>query len=530
MSMDASSEVDVLIVGSGPVGATFGRILSDRMPHCRISMVDLGPQLSERAGAHVRNIADPAQRTAAQVLSQGPTRYRYDNPSLVERKVAGNHMVRTATLARPGTHLVGTPLADGEDLPMPAAAASSNVGGMRSHWTCACPRPRDSERIPFFDDAEFTRIYLKAEELLQVSTSVYPQSQLGSAIEDRLNAAFAATLSPSVGRMPLACQPSPDGKLYWTGPESILGDLADAKTAAKRNFTLLSDTLCRRVTVEGSRATGALVEHLPSGRRTAIAARVIILAADALRTPQILWASGVRPQALGHYLNDQPQLLCAVTFDVALDEAMSASRAEIESSSQAARPQMDAVVGVFWVPFKDRLHPFHGQVMHFDLSPVAMSPDGSQADADHVVGLGWFCPKDLRFEDCVLFSDGEVDYLGMPQMKICYALTDRDHANIAAAKEEQFRVAAHLGVIREGFEPKLLPAGSSLHYQGTVRMGLSPDDSVCDRDSKVWSVENLFLGGNGVIPTATACNPTLTSCALAVHACEKIIELLSAIA
>ena len=41
-------------------------------------------------------------------------------------------------------------------------------------------------------------------------------------------------------------------------------------------------------------------------------ARYVVVAADALRTPQVLFASGVRPPALGRYLNDQPQIVFAV--------------------------------------------------------------------------------------------------------------------------------------------------------------------------------------------------------------------------
>ena len=47
-------------------------------------------------------------------------------------------------------------------------------------------------------------------------------------------------------------------------------------------------------------------------------------------------------------------------------------------------------------------------------------------------------------------------------------------------------------------------------------------ESVCSPDSEVWQVPGLFVAGNGVIPTPTACNPTLTAVALAVRGARRI--------
>jgi len=69
----------------------------------------------------------------------------------------------------------------------------------------------------------------------------------------------------------------------------------------------------------------------------------------------------------------------------------------------------------------------------------------------------------------------------------------------------------------DGGAPRLQPLGTSMHYLGTTRMGLVDDGhSVCGPTGAVWGHPTVFVVGNGVIDTATACNPTLTSVAYAL--------------
>jgi C-glycoside oxidase len=483
--------VDMVVVGSGPVGSAFARAVWERAPDTRILMLEAGPQLTARPGVHVKNIADADARARAQVLSEGPG-------TEAAAASAAADGAPEAGRARPGTAFV-----DRDNPAFPDGALSTNVGGMGAHWTCACPRPGDGERIPFVP--ELDRLLTGAERLLAVRRDVFADSAQGRAILETLRATYGPVLpgDRTVDRMPLACA-SENGTPWWTGTDVVLGDLVDADV-----FELRPDTVCRRLDVDGTRVAGVEVEYLTTGRRERIEARTVFVACDALRTPQLLWASGIRPPALGRWLNDHTQVISGVKLDPRL----------VGEGGDARRGELDAVVGVFWVPYSASAHPFHGQVMHLDLSPIEIV----DAPGEHVVGLGWFVAKELRAEDRVTFSDTELDAYGMPRMRIEYALTARDREGVEAAIADQARGAAALGEQVPGRGPTLVPPGSSLHYQGTTRMGESDDgESVCDPWSRVWGYDNLLVGGNGVIPTSTASNPTLTSVALAIRAAEAV--------
>jgi C-glycoside oxidase len=165
--------------------------------------------------------------------------------------------------------------------------------------------------------------------------------------------------------------------------------------------------------------------------------------------------------------------------------------------------------------------------MQLDASPIPVVGDDVPAPGS-IVGLGWFCGKDLQESDRVEFSDDETDEWGMPKPRVHYRLTDRDHETLGRAREAILRAARALGEFI-GDAPFLLSGGASLHYQGSTRMGATDDGtSVCGPTSEVWGVYGLYVAGNNVIPTPIACNPTLTSVALAVGGARDITARLAA--
>ncbi|GAB7007403.1 hypothetical protein JCM18899A_48780 [Nocardioides sp. AN3] len=48
--------------------------------------------------------------------------------------------------------------------------------------------------------------------------------------------------------------------------------------------------------------------------------------------------------------------------------------------------------------------------------------------------------------------------------------------------------------------------------------------SVCDPNGRVWRFQDLFVAGNGALPTALACNSTLTGMTTAVRAARAISQ------
>ncbi|GAB3309251.1 GMC family oxidoreductase [Geodermatophilus aquaeductus] len=511
MTRTLPARVDVAIVGSGPCGAAYARVLSEQCPDATIAVFEVGPLLADPPGTHVKNIVDPDERARAQRRSEGPAPLPAGTPTDTNEGYA----TEAPRLVRPGTFLLASGYRQPGQDGLPGAAMSSNVGGMGAHWTGACPRPGGRERIGFLP--ELDDLLAEGERLLSVDAHAFDDAPFAGEVRKRLSGALDDERAEDrrVAPMPLAVVRHDDGRVTWSGSDVVFGE----PTRANPRFTLVPEALVTEVVVADGRARGVRVRDLQDGGEHVVAARFVVVAADALRTPQLLWASGVRPRALGRWLNDQPQTVYAVR----LRDVDTGPEADVDPREQ---PRIVAQSGVSWVPYTDE-DPFHGQVMQLDASPVPLA-DADEPEPGTIVGLGWFCAKDLQESDRVEFSDTETDPYGMPAMRIHYRLTEADSASIAAARDAVRRAAAALGEPLDDRDPLTFPPGASLHYQGTVRMGETDDGtSVCSPTSRVWDVAGLYVAGNGVIPTPIACNPTLTAVALAVGGARDIAAALT---
>jgi choline dehydrogenase-like flavoprotein len=486
----AENKADVVIIGSGPTGSAYARIIRRDWPEAKILMVEAGPQILPETGAHLDNIADLEERGALEVLAQGGDRTPRlpINKEEWEARRAGGF--DGSMLRRSGLFIAndGDPAED-----LFAGFSAANVGGMGTKWSTGTPTPSSLERVPFIPADEMQAAIEVAEGLLGTHKDPRAGDVTAAALRERLGAEFNPGRQPDrfVQPMPLAATPGPDG-LRYHGTDVVLGPMVKE---APETFRILAETACLKVVHEGGRVTG--VELAPAGttENYFVAAGTVIVACDSLHSPQLLYASGIRPEALGRYINDHYIV------------------------SQISEMQTDTpMTSMSWIPSTPEF-PYSVTVAPASLHSMPRSGDV----VGQPVGMGFFVPSDISADNRVVFDDTRKDWLGLPAISIKWKQSEGDKARLDYAKGVALKISHIIGQPAPGFATYVQPVGSSLHYQGTIRMGESDDGtSVCDRNSRVWGFENLYVAGNGVIPTVTATNPTLFSVALASIGARQI--------
>jgi pyranose oxidase len=307
----------------------------------------------------------------------------------------------------------------------------------------------------------------------------------------------------------------------WTGPAEIL----TGGQAAGR-LEVLWEHAVRRLDHRGGRVVAAQVADLRSGAATTVRAEAFLVAVGGIRTPALLWASGIAADGadapLGRYLSDHPLAYAQLVLNPealgspARDSPASGPETPGPAARAGAGPDPDPVV---LLPMS-AARPFHA-LLQCDAYDVRVLE--GRIDSRLLLSLYWYTSAEPRFENRVVFSHEATDAFGLPQPTFEYRLSADERDRQQAAVDDLRAVGQRLGTFLPGSPPRLLSPGSSLHVMGTTRMGQADDgQSVTDLSGRVWGFDNLYLGGTGLIPSATTTNPTLTACALAIRAAAAI--------
>ncbi|HEY3311806.1 MAG TPA: GMC oxidoreductase [Anaerolineales bacterium] len=493
---------DVLIIGSGAIGATFARLLVESGQ--KVLMVEAGKQLSDRPGEHLRNTfryqQEPNMFTDT-IMSQ-----------LDAYSVAAGFFPHSRTVFRQNFENLNQKWWRN----MPAASAVYAVGGMMTLWTASTPDPASFERAPFIPTEDWTRMLELAKWLLKVNTDVFEHSLLGKVVQKRLQQkGFSLdTLQQAAERLPVD-----DPRAFfikWTGVDTILGPLLD-DPKYQPSFKILAQHRAEKLSRTGAQVTSATVRDLTTFTTFEVHAKTFIVAGGPFLTPRLLWESGITPPALGHYLNDNLETSCHVIVDPDILQDMKSMPGNPHGAKPIPIAHNDPGPALGTTPTPEK--PWHGQ-MHRLGRQFLYLPG---VDVREQVHLTWYGTVDISYENCITFGK-QKDRFGLPQITIDFRYSRNDWIRAVRMWWDMVRTANAIGRI-QGL-PMLSPPGSTLHLQGTYRMGddVTQDDStsVTNSFSRVWGFDNLYLGGLGIIPNSMASNPTLTACALAVRSAAQI--------
>ncbi|MGO9930452.1 MAG: FAD-dependent oxidoreductase [Steroidobacteraceae bacterium] len=124
------------------------------------------------------------------------------------------------------------------------------------------------------------------------------------------------------------------------------------------------------------------------------------------------------------------------------------------------------------------------------------------------------------------------DALGLRRVKTDWRHGERERRTATRLASLVAAEFARVGIGRTRLEPWLrderVSAVDALegvpHYIGTTRMSDDPREGVVDRNCAVHGMENLYVAGSSVFPTAGQANPTLTIVALALRLAKHLRE------
>jgi choline dehydrogenase-like flavoprotein len=350
---------------------------------------------------------------------------------------------------------------------------------------------------PFYDRVED---YLGVRERTDWTTSVYTVQKGFEALGAELEAVRAYT-SPDCMRNGSCLQgcPTNGGKSTQNTyiNDALSRDLLDLRAGANVERVLIEDG------PDGPQAAG--VEYVDGdGSRHAVRAKVVVVAAGTLNTPQLLIRSGIDGPAVGRNLGLHPVRMVYGLFDEPQDAHMvypiTAHCMEHQHDEDGGYVIEGTTIQdpiAFTVTSRDDNGPLWGP----RLVDVARK-------FRYWVGLLAMCNDDNN-------SAVVLDENGNEQFDVHFEPHEQERLDKALQFSKDILLAA-------GAKDLVWSGLASTHVQGSCRMGDDPERSAVDRNGEVHGVQRLFVGDGSLVPRTLSVNPSLTIMALATRLAQHL--------
>ena len=318
---------------------------------------------------------------------------------------------------------------------------------------------------------------------------------------------------------------------YFSSPFTTVKD-----AIASGNCTLITDAIVSHVEMEprSKKARGVTFIHRATKESKQVRGKAVVLCAQALESTRILLNSPTSEYPKG--LGNSSGLLGHYLMDHVVGGGASATFDDLREPPSANPPHRPN--GIYLVRFRNTprtgKHPHFirgygyqgGAMPDFALDAPGLGADYKKAvkQGRYEVSLGAFGESLANFDNFCEIDPNLKDAWGIPALRISMAHgkneADLMHdAGVSAAEMLESAGAKNIS-LRTGVE---MP-GMAIHEVGTARMGNDRKKSVLNPFCQSHDVPNLFVADGSCFVSSGCQNPTLTMMAIAVRACDHLID------
>jgi choline dehydrogenase-like flavoprotein len=406
-------------------------------------------------------------------------------------------------------------------------------GGLSNHWSCAVPRFSDEDfadarrageawewPISYADLAPW---YDRVEPLLHIAGGSAGHAQLPAArvrdardLGEDWNAisAEAGRNGRTVAPMPYAYGAETGVTFSGTVFNSFVRIIRPELRAGR--LTMRFEARVERLewSPDRRRVQAVIVRDARTGSESRIPCRAVVLAAGAIRTPEILLAStsadypeglGNAHGVLGRYLHDHP--LAKLVVDVS--EAIS-----VHPPSYLTRPILDQAPPLYAAAC----------MQWSGMEVLAQSVRQRRPGRLPWLGFSVFGTMAPTLDNWVAIDPASPGSGGRRRLKLHIRHPPEAVVALERARDDLAAILKGAGLAPRVRTWHVEPVGESKHYGGTCRMHASPRFGMIDGLGRLHAVRNVAIADSSAFTTGPEKNPVLTAMALAARTAHHLAE------